>query len=159
MTDDYARSLEPLLMQAAGYARSILRNRADAEDAVQAAALRGLERIGSYDQRRPFKGWWFAILHNCCIDMLRHQRRHPSCVLEGDIADERTNERAPDWEALDRALETLSPNQQETVRLRYFGGLSYAEIAEVLAIPTGTVMSRLYHARLALAAELREDPV
>jgi RNA polymerase sigma-70 factor (ECF subfamily) len=152
---NYARALEPLLEQAGGYARSILRNRADAEDAVQAAALRGLERLGSYDERRSFKSWWFAILRNCCIDSLRRARRRPTVAIEGDIADAR--EPAPDWEPLDCALDSLSENHREIVRLRYFADLSYAEIAEALSIPAGTVMSRLYHARLALAAKLQED--
>jgi RNA polymerase sigma-70 factor (ECF subfamily) len=154
---DYARALDPLLVKAGAYAHSILRNRADAEDAVQTAALRGLERLGSYDERRPFKAWWFAILRNCCIDTMRRARRLPTCPLEGDVAEERSEEPAPEWEALDRALETLSDNHREIVRLRYFAGLSYAEIALALSIPAGTVMSRLYHARLALAAMLQED--
>ncbi|QPC91900.1 RNA polymerase sigma factor [Mesorhizobium sp. INR15] len=154
---DYARALEPLLVQASGYARSILRNRADAEDAVQTAALRGLERLGSYDELRPFKAWWFAILRNCCIDTMRRAQRRPTWAMAGDVADERSDEPAPDWEALDRALETLSDNHREIVRLRYFADLSYAEIAEALSIPAGTVMSRLYHARLALAATLQEE--
>jgi RNA polymerase sigma-70 factor (ECF subfamily) len=54
-------------------------------------------------------------------------------------------------------LESLSDNHREIVRLRYFAELSYAEIAEALSIPAGTVMSRLHHARLALAATLQED--
>lgn len=157
-TRAYERALEPLLTQAGGYARSILRNRADAEDAVQAAALRGLERLNGYDERRPFKAWWFAILRNGCIDILRRGRRHPTTAIEGDIADGRGAEPAPDWEALDAALETLSDSHREIVRLRYFADLSYAEIADALSIPPGTVMSRLHHARLALAARLPEDP-
>src|SRR5436309_1418478 len=100
-------------MQAGGYARSILRNRADAEDAVQAAALRGLERLDSYDETRPFKGWWFAILRNGCIDSLRRRRRHPTSAIEGDIADDRAAEPAPDWDALDRALADLSDSHRE----------------------------------------------
>jgi len=154
----YARALEPLLLQAGGYARSILRSRADAEDAVQTAALRGLERLSSYDEGRPFKGWWFAILRNGCVDSLRRARRHPTTALDHDVADDRAAEPAPDWEALDRALETLSDSHREIVRLRYFADLSYAEIAEALSIPSGTVMSRLHHARQALAATLQEKP-
>ena len=153
---DYARAIEPLLAQAGGYARSILKSRDDAEDAVQTAALRGLERIGSYDQARPFKGWWFAILRNCCIDSLRRARRRPVSPLEGDVADERISAPEPDWDGLDRALASLSDIHRQIVRLRYFGELSYAEIAEALSIPAGTVMSRLHHARQALAAHLEE---
>ena len=156
MDQDYGRALEPLLAQAGGYARSILRSRADAEDAVQLAALRGLERLSSYDEARPFKAWWFAILRNCCIDIFRRARRHPTVAIEDDIADDRPGDPSPDWEALDAALESLSDNHREIVRLRYFAALSYAEIAEVLSIPRGTVMSRLHHARQALAARLLE---
>lgn len=152
---DYARLLEPLLRQAGGYARSILRNRHDAEDAVQTAALRGLERLSSFDARRPFKGWWFAILHNCCIDKLRQAKRQPADQLDTDIA-EQSGETAPDWERLDRALALLHDGQREILRLRYFGELRYAEIAEVLDIPIGTVMSRLHAARLALSARFKE---
>jgi RNA polymerase sigma-70 factor (ECF subfamily) len=153
----YARALEPLLPQAGGYARSILGSRADAEDAVQTAALRGLERLAGYDDSRPFKGWWFAILRNCCVDSLRRARRHPTAPLKDDLADDRPAEAGPDWEALDRALETLSDSHREIVRLRYFGDLSYADIAEALQIPPGTVMSRLHAARHALAAKLEEQ--
>jgi RNA polymerase sigma-70 factor, ECF subfamily len=154
---DYARALEPLLTQAGGYARSILRSRADAEDAVQLAALRGLERLSSYDEVRPFKAWWFAILRNCCIDTFRRARRHPTVVIENELVDDRAGDPVPDWDALDEALEALSDSHREIVRLHYFAGLSYIEIAEVLSIPRGTVMSRLHHARHALAARLQED--
>lgn len=154
---EYALALEPLLAQAGGYARSILRNRADAEDAVQTAALRGLERLRSFDERRSFKGWWFAILRNGCLDRLRRAQRQPMAPLQADIADDRPSEPQPDWEALDRALEALSESHKEIVRLRYFADLSYAEIAEALSIPAGTVMSRLHHARQALARRLQEE--
>ncbi|WP_426031377.1 RNA polymerase sigma factor [Caulobacter sp. DWP3-1-3b2] len=154
---DYGRALDPLLAHAGGYARSILKSRADAEDAVQIAALRGLERLRSYDDARSFKAWWFAILRNCCIDTLRRARRHPSFELQHDVADDRHCGPTPDWNALDRALAALSNNHREIVRLRYFADLTYAEIAEALSIPRGTVMSRLHHARRALAATLKEE--
>lgn len=151
----YAKALEPLLAQAGGYARSILRDRAEAEDAVQTAAMRGLERLGGYDPARPFKPWWFAILRNCCIDSVRRARRQPTSTLQGDIPDDR--DPGPDWDALDQALGALSDSHREIVRLRYFANLSYAEIADTLQIPSGTVMSRLHHARQALAARLKEE--
>jgi RNA polymerase sigma-70 factor (ECF subfamily) len=154
---EYARALEPLLPQAGGYARSILRRRADAEDAVQTAALRGLERLHTYDVARPFKGWWFAILRNGCIDSLRRAKRLRTADLPHDLADDRASDPAPDWDALDRALEVLSDSHREIVRLRYFAGLNYAEIAQALAIPAGTVMSRLHHARQRLASTLKDE--
>lgn len=152
---DYARALEPLLGQAAAYARALLRNRSDAEDAVQQAALRGLERIATFDAARPFRGWWFAILRNCCIDILR---RRPLTEPLGDrdppapVPDE-----SLDWARFDDAIERLTPLHGEILRLRYFGDLSYADLVEALRIPQGTVMSRLHLARKALAALLNEE--
>jgi RNA polymerase sigma-70 factor (ECF subfamily) len=154
---EYARTLEPLLPQAGGYALSLLRNRHDAEDAVQTAALRGLEHLASFDEARPFKGWWFAILRNCCTDILRRSRRVRLKEMNAEIAASPIEAEAPDWDSLDRAIEALAEHHREIVRLRYFGELSYREIAEALAIPPGTVMSRLHLARKALAARFQEE--
>jgi RNA polymerase sigma-70 factor (ECF subfamily) len=152
----YARALEPLLPQAGGYALSILRNRHDAEDAVQAAALRGLERLSSFDDTRPFKGWWFAILRNSCIDSLRRSSRVRFTSLDPEIAAPPDPGETQEWDRLDRAIAAISEQHREIVRLHYFAELSYREIAEALSIPPGTVMSRLYLARKALAAKLQE---
>jgi RNA polymerase sigma-70 factor, ECF subfamily len=154
---DYARRLAPLLTLATGYARSLLRNMPDAEDAVQQAALRGFERFETFDVARPFKGWWFAILRNSCIDALRRRKAdNTSSLGDYDPPDERRAESA-DWERLDDAIARLSPDHREILRLRYFGDLSYAELAETLRIPQGTVMSRLHLARKALARFMNEE--
>lgn len=152
----YGRELEPLLEQAAAYAHALLGNRPDAEDAVQQAALRAWHRIGQYDTARPFKGWWFAILRNCCFDVLRQRVAGKTDSLDSiDPPDTRTTE-TTDWEQLEAGLRNLSSSHQEILRLRYYGGLSYAALAETLNIPKGTVMSRLHLARKALAEQLRE---
>lgn len=153
----YERELRPLLGQAAAYARSLLRNRDDAEDAVQQAALRAWERIGRYDRARPFKGWWFAVLRNCCFDMLRRRRQAPASSIDGvDLPASETPD-AFEWERMDASLRLLSEAHQEILRLKYFGELSYDELAETLGIPKGTVMSRLHLARKALAGLLGEE--
>jgi RNA polymerase sigma-70 factor (ECF subfamily) len=152
----YEGALEPLLDQAAGYARALLHNKHDAEDAVQEAALRGWQRIGTFDAGRPFKGWWFAILRNCCVDILRRSKRNVSESLGNhDYAEPLYEE--PDWERLAMAMKELTETHREILHLRYFGELSYDDLAEVLSIPKGTVMSRLHLARKALASHLRED--
>lgn len=149
--------LEPWLEQAAGYARSILRNRHDAEDAVQQAVLRGLERFSSYDGTRPFKGWWFAILRNGCIDLLRSRRSRATVALEPHDPPARPAAPAGGWEALADAIGRLTPDHQEILRLRYFAELSYQELAEAVNIPAGTVMSRLHAARKSLAAHYPKE--
>lgn len=153
----YGREVRPLLGQAAGYARSLLRNRHDAEDAVQQAALRGWERIGQYDVTRPFRGWWFAILRNCCLDMLRGRKVRRTENLDRFDPPDRHETEEFEWETLDAALRKLSATHQEIMQLKYYGGLSYDDLAEALAIPKGTVMSRLHLARKALAAHMREE--
>jgi len=151
----YGRLLEGMLEQAAGYALSIVRNRADAEDAVQQAALRGLERISLYDPRQPFKGWWFTVLRHCCIDLLRSRRSDASldpaaCGVAGPG-------NPTTWQDLAEGLDRLESQQAEILRLRYFSGLTYAELSQALAIPKGTVMSRLHYARKALFAEMKDS--
>jgi RNA polymerase sigma-70 factor (ECF subfamily) len=155
--EQYGRLLEPLLRQAAGYACSILRDRNQAEDAVQQAALRGLEKIQTYDESRPFKGWWFAILRNCCMDTWRGTKAAKIVSLEftdppAPVPDDFSN-----WERLSACMLLLSADHQEILRLKYFAGLSYRELADALSIPQGTVMSRLHAARAALGAKVREE--
>jgi len=148
--------VRPLLEHAAGYAYSIVGNHADAEDVVQEALWRGYRGLHGYDRDRPFKGWWFAIVRNCCLDLLQQRRVRPRTVAM-EQAEQVPARCAAAAEPLREALAKLSPAHREILQLRYFGGCSYSEMAEALAIPTGTVMSRLHAARLALAAEYGED--
>lgn len=150
----YAQLLEEVLPASGGYARSILRHRQDAEDAVQQTALRGLQALRNYDPRRPFKAWFFAMLRNCCIDSLRARRARAAAECASAPALQQTPSPAEDWEELAAALDRLSGDHADVVRLRYFGGLTYNEMADSLGIPVGTVMSRLHHARLKLAGEM-----
>jgi RNA polymerase sigma-70 factor (ECF subfamily) len=159
--NQYERLLDPVLGRAGAVALAILRNRADAEDAVQDAALKGLRARQDYDRERPFVGWFFTILRNCCRDLLR---RRKASVGRFVPLDEEAMPPAPDlggssgdWEDLARAIERLSPPHQQILQLKYFGGCSYAEIATALEIPQGTVMSRLHTARQALAAIYQEQ--
>ena len=152
--------LRPLLGQAAAYARALLRDKHDAEDAVQQASLHAWERIHRYDATRPFKGWWFAVLRNCCVDIQRSRRQTAPVENLEDVepADERSIE-ISDWGTLESALARVSIAHREILRLKYFGELSYDELAEALSIPRGTVMSRLHLARKALAALVPKEDV
>jgi RNA polymerase sigma-70 factor (ECF subfamily) len=153
----YSRLLAPLFAHGAAYARSILRNRQDAEDAVQQAALQGLENFASFDTTRPFKGWWFAILRNCCFDAHRRRMAQRLESLDDHDPPDTSQSEAAGWEHLSAAIDRLSTEHNEILRLRYFGGLSYRELAETLSIPPGTVMSRLHLARKALASNASEE--
>lgn len=124
---------------------------------MQQAALRGWEHIRQYDTTRPFKGWWFGILRNCCIDMLRRTKVSRTRSLDGVDTPAYDETEGFDWRRLDDAIALLSDPHREIVRLKYFGELSYEEIAEVLRIPRGTVMSRLHLARKALAVHIGKE--
>jgi len=150
----YGRALEPLLGRAAAYARARLGNREDAEDAVQQAALQAWAGFRQYDPARPFAGWWFTILRNCCMDLLRRRRAAAHTDIEGVDLPRLEPDEPFDWQVLETAIRSLSPAHQEILRLRYFGELSYDALADALDIPRGTVMSRLHHARKALASRL-----
>ncbi len=151
---EYGRLLEPLLGQSAAYARSMLRHHADAEDAVQQAALRGLASLASYDPARSFKAWWFVVLRHCCLDSARGRRFSALGADVADPAEEPAHVRREEWEAMALALERIPRERAAILQLRYFADMSYREIAESLNLPQGTVMSRLHYARKTLAAEM-----
>jgi RNA polymerase sigma-70 factor (ECF subfamily) len=154
---EYGRLLEPLLEQAAGYSFSLLRQRSDAEDAVQQAALRGLQSLDTYEASRSFKGWWFTVLKHCCYDILRERRTRPVRALDALPPQIESKGETRGCEELLKALEQLSPEHEEILRLKYFGGMKYHEIAQTLGIPEGTVMSRLHLARNALAMAINVE--
>jgi RNA polymerase sigma-70 factor, ECF subfamily len=156
--DAFSAALRPLLPRSAGYAYAFLNDRPQAEDAVQQAALKAWERRAQYDPALPFRSWWFTILRNCCLDLLRARKRTPVPL---DIADANPaapgDESAMNRRALDVAMARLSDMHREILMLRYHGDLDYIELAEVLAIPNGTVMSRLHLARKALTAIMTRE--
>lgn len=157
LTDtEFRQQLEALLPRAAGYAWSVVRNREDAEDAVQEAALKAYRNRHRYDCTRPLKGWWFAIVRNCCLDLVRRRPRSPVVPADDDTLPAREPPSPYLHEDLHQSLARLSPPHREILELRYFGDCSYRDIAEALGIPEGTVMSRLHAARGALAALLRK---
>jgi RNA polymerase sigma-70 factor (ECF subfamily) len=153
---EFEQWVRPLLAQAAGYAYSIVGNHTDAEDAIQDALWKGYRSLHGYDRARPFKGWWFAIVRNCCLNLLEQRRSRPRS-LPLEQAHQVTARASTEAEPLREALTKLPPPQRQILELRYYGGCSYRDLAEALDLPAGTVMSRLHAARLALAAIYRKD--
>ncbi|CCD88525.1 putative RNA polymerase sigma factor [Bradyrhizobium sp. ORS 285] len=154
-------------------ARYLLRNPADAEDAVQECYLRALKHFHTY--RGPaMKPWLFAILRNVCH--AEFARRAVASVKTLDDALEAA-EQAPIWQenaetpegavlrerdasAIQQMIATLAEPFRETFVLREINNLSYREIAEAAGVPVGTVMSRLARARAMLRAAwlAQEEP-
>ena len=136
----------------------MLGNADDATDAVHDAFVKALKQPDAYDARTgPLTPWFLRVVRNHCIDMIRRRRRGDVDV--DDLSDpgpgpEALLETAQRDQALQQALSRLSSEQREMIVLRDYMDLSYAEIADVLLITPGTVMSRLHRARMALKEEL-----
>jgi RNA polymerase sigma-70 factor (ECF subfamily) len=142
----------------------ILGNADDAQDAVHDAIAAALGNPGAYDARKgPLKPWFLRVVRNRCIDMLRRRRAESSMLVEELQSSARTPEEALEASQtrsrVGRALASLPADRREIIVLRDYLDLSYAEIANVLDIAPGTVMSRLHRARLALKEALETDVI
>ncbi|MGB8400628.1 sigma-70 family RNA polymerase sigma factor [Bradyrhizobium sp.] len=153
----------PYLDDAYTLARYLLRNAADAEDAVQECYLRAFRHFDSY--RGPaMKPWLFAILRNVCRAEYARRATTPTSAIE-DVPE--SAEQTPLWheaqetpeaqmlrrldgDTVRRLVAALTEPFRETFVLREINNLSYREIAEVADVPVGTVMSRLARARAML---------
>jgi RNA polymerase sigma-70 factor, ECF subfamily len=158
----FEEAVLPHLDAAFNYARWLTRNDADAEDVVQDACVRAMRFIDSLRDDNA-RAWLFAIVRNTWYSRVTRRPRftHDPGVgtAQEDVADD-----APDPEErllqkhtvtrVRTALEQLPVDFREVLVLREIEGLSYKEIAAVLRVPLGTVMSRLARARERLTAVL-----
>jgi len=148
-------------------AQRLLGHEADALDAVQEGFVKALTHLDSFQGRSSFKTWLMRVVSNAALDLGRQRGRRETLSLEAaGLADgngpqpaltpdpARGLEQADLRQLLDRALAALPEAQRRTFVLHADGGLSYREVAEVLGISIGTVMSRLFYARQKLRAYL-----
>ena len=159
-----------------GYCIRMVRNPADADDLTQQTFLKIWQNLGTFRGDTSFVAWSIRIARNLCIDLLRKSNRFiPTDSTEpGNTFDqvsdgqltylsssagmsaakilENKETATKVYEALDR----VKVQHREILLLFHHQGLAYHEIAEVIGIPIGTVMSRLFHARRAMQAELQE---
>lgn len=139
-------------------ARMLLGDGDEAADAVQEAFIRAYRALGRLQEGSAFGPWFRGILRNLCLDRLRSpQARRESWsprTMDSHAWSEPAGsvrlERLEIANAVQTALEELSAEHRSVLVLKEMEGLSYVEIAEALGIASGTVASRLYHARAAL---------
>jgi len=167
--DAFDELTQALRNRAFRLARAWVGSREDALELAQEAFLKTYRARDTYRDGEPFLPWFHRILRNTCFSFLRQSKRlRKSSLSAGREEDE------PDWEIADadepapedgvgdaerrdafwKGFQRLSARDREILGLRHFQELSYSEIARVLAIPEGTVMSRLFHARARLRAAL-----
>lgn len=134
-----------------------------AEDLVQEVFLRVLRSIGQYHPARPFKPWLYAVAVNAARDHYKRAETRrtealpPDYDAPGEPSPLAAVTAAETWAQVAAAVRALPEPQREVLLLRYSEDLSLAEIAEVLAIPVGTVKSRLSVALGRLRAHLAAE--
>jgi RNA polymerase sigma-70 factor (ECF subfamily) len=138
---------------------AILGNDEDAQDATQDALTTAWQRRSSLRDPGKAEAWLSRILINTCRDRLRSRARSRVRSLELSpipwVAD--GSQSAASRDELDRALESLNPDQRIVVILRFWADLTVDDIAERLAVPAGTVKSRLHHSLRTLRSVLEDQ--
>jgi len=159
-------AFEPLVLSHQGdalaIAEALLLDPDDAADAVQEAFIRAYRGLGKLAEGSAFGPWFRSIVRNLCLDRLRSPARRRREALT-DAVDAWVSvepvgtarlERQDLARSIDAALRRLPAAHREVLVLKELEGLSYSDIAGALAIPPGTVASRVYHARSALKRAL-----
>lgn len=155
MTSDLALEdqLRELLPRLRRFAFRLTRNAGSADDLVQSTMERALSRWGSRRDGGALQPWLFSILHRQFIDAHRRARRQVSMLdrfSHRQHADQPSAEREVVAQSMLEALEQLPPEQRSLLLWVSVEGLAYDEVANMLEVPIGTVMSRLSRARQAL---------
>ena len=127
-----------------------------AEDTVQEVWIKVYRSLDEFDGRSRFSTWLYRVTRNTCLDLVRAGRRRPipvdpvdTVAAPGNLADE-----VALTTSVEQAMRALSPEDRDAFSAVALFGLSYAEVAETLGVPVGTVKSRVFRARRSLAHQL-----
>lgn len=170
---DFEAAAMPFVDALYNTAYRMTRNSEDAEDLVQETYLKAYRYYDKFEEGTNFKAWLFKIMKNTFINNYRKKQQAPALSDFADIEESfesQVNEEAtrqiknPEEEFLEdvldedvqRALDKLPPDYRMVVILADLEGFSYKEIADILEVPVGTVMSRLYRGRRLLEAAMLE---
>ncbi len=151
------------------YALRMTQSEEEAMDTVQETFLRALKNLHRFDPAFSFNTWIYRIARNLCIDRARHRSRWASRAAMADdegtgvdilpdatqdpLADLVSKERRAD---IERAIARLPPIYREVIIMYHFEEMSYQQIADILNVPMGTVMNRIFRARKKLKGALGE---
>jgi len=152
---DFEDVVVPHLDAAFNYARWLTKNDADAEDVVQDATIRALRFFSSL-RNDDARAWLMTIVRNTWYGRLARQGHSQPVGVYDEMGDNRRDEglgpealvlQQQTVEQVQRAVESLPVDFREVIALRELEGLSYKEIAAIVGVPIGTVMSRISRAR------------
>ena len=171
--ETFMTDVDPYLDSLYSTALRLTKKPADAQDLVQESLLKAYKAYERFESGTNLKAWLFRILTNSYINIYRYKKRRPREVdvddqdtmflyhkLRGSQAADISDSSEEDFlktitdTDISTALEELPEQYREVVLLSDVEGLSYAQIAEMLEIPPGTVMSRLHRGRKALQKAL-----
>ena len=139
------------------YARGLVSGGEQADDLVQDTLERAWSKYSVWQKRGEVRAWMFGIMHNLFVDRVRSRRARPEDSAGDELPE--VSDRARQFDHLeirdlDRVLQRLPPDLREVLLLVGVEELSYQDVADVLGVPIGTVMSRLSRARERMRAEL-----
>lgn len=166
----FVELLEPISDSLYRYARRSMWGKDEAEDIVQEAAMIAWREFGRFERGTNFRAWMFRILVNTIFRFNKRAHRKREVTLDDASVDlVATFEREETWsmlldkpdaltqlldERLVHALDRLRPDERQCILLRLLERFTYKEIASMLQIPLGTVMSHVHRARMKLREEL-----
>lgn len=144
------------------YARSLARDHHDADDVVQDALVRAIERDATYQPGRDRRRWLLAIVHNVFVSGTRRkvaeQRRNDRFAHTQVAHSDAAQEHHARLGEIARSFADLPEHHRAVLHLTAIEGLSYQECAELLDVPVGTIMSRVSRARAALREQDERQP-
>lgn len=140
------------------FAVQILGNQSEAEDVVQSSIEKALTHPSAPSHGVELQKWLYRVVRNAAIDRIRQQAKETEEAEQSQFCEQSNPERQLQQQQLQQqvreALAKLKPEQREIIVLKDYHSCCYEDIAEILSIAKGTVMSRLHRARLALRDEL-----
>lgn len=162
MDQAFSDQLVALLPRLRRFARGLTGSREEGDDVVQSACERALARRDQFEPGSRMDSWMYRIVQTVWIDQLRKRRRGEIGVDPAELAEYTGGDSAVEAEdklylaEVRSAMARLPDDHREVLMLICVEGLGYGQVAEVLDLPIGTVMSRLSRGRLALGRELEK---
>jgi RNA polymerase sigma-70 factor, ECF subfamily len=157
---DPKAQLISLLPRLRRFAQGLTHDRHQADDLVQAACLKALERWHQFEPGSNLAAWLFRIVQTTWLDEYRSRQRHATDAVGDELPDlpgedgRELLERRSEGRRVQAVMQTLPEEQRTVLMMVTVDGLSYRDAAQALGVPVGTVMSRLSRARLRMVQAL-----
>jgi RNA polymerase sigma-70 factor (ECF subfamily) len=159
--DDFGEQTLSVIPRLRRYARALTGDKLQADDLVQDTLERALNKRHLWRQGSDLRAWMFTIMHNVFVNQIRSRHADNTVALDAEaynVAGHSSPIDLLEIGDIDAAIRLLPGEQREVLMLVALEQMSYAETAQTLGIPVGTVMSRLYRARERVRVLLGGEP-